>query len=112
MNTGIKYYRITNRDSKDKEPYSYTEAMRRVATHGAHFIWCRERQTEWLISQMDRKPIIVAPYDCELFGHWWYEGPEFIYYVLKKTALESKYLSLVTPSDYIDYYLISSMIYL
>ena len=104
MNTGIKYYRITNRDSKDKEPYSYTEAMRRVATHGAHFIWCRERQTEWLISQMDRKPIIVAPYDCELFGHWWYEGPEFIYYVLKKTALESKYLSLVTPSDYIDYY--------
>ena len=104
LNTGIKYYRITDRNSPDKQPYSYQNAMERAAIHGAHFIWCRERQIEYLMTQMDRKPIVVSPYDCELFGHWWYEGPEFIYYVLKKTALESKYASLVTPSDYIDYY--------
>ncbi|MBQ3644083.1 MAG: DUF1957 domain-containing protein [Candidatus Riflebacteria bacterium] len=104
LNTGIKYYRITDRNSSQKEPYSYQEAMKRAASHGAHFIWCRERQVEYLMKHMDRKPIVVAPYDCELFGHWWYEGPDFIYYVLKKTSLESKYVSLVTPSDYIDYY--------
>ena len=104
LNTGFKYYRITDRNTPEKEPYSPQEALKRVATHGAHFIWCRERQIEYLLSQMDRKPIVVSPYDCELFGHWWYEGPEFIYYVLKKTALESKYVTLVTPSDYIDYY--------
>jgi 1,4-alpha-glucan branching enzyme len=104
LNTGIKYYRITDRNSSQKEPYSYQEAMKRAAAHGAHFIWCRERQVEYLMKHMDRKPIVVAPYDCELFGHWWYEGPDFIYYILKKTSLESKYVSLVTPSDYIDYY--------
>jgi 1,4-alpha-glucan branching enzyme len=27
---------------------------------------------------MDRPPIVVSPYDAELFGHWWYEGPEFL----------------------------------
>ena len=63
--------------------------MKRAATHGGHFIWCRERQVEYLMKHMDRKPIVVAPYVCELFGHWWFEGPDFIYYVLKKTALES-----------------------
>ncbi len=104
MNTGIKYYRITDRESSEKQPYSPQEALKRAATHGGHFIWCRERQVEYLMTQMDRKPIVVSPYDCELFGHWWYEGVDFIYYVLKKTALESKYVSLVTPSDYIDYY--------
>lgn len=104
LNTGIKYYRITDRESSEKEPYSYEEAMKRTSIHGGHFIWCRERQIEYLMNKMDRKPIVVSPYDCELFGHWWYEGPEFLYYVLKKTALESKYASLITPSDYIDYY--------
>ena len=104
LNTGIKYYRITDRESSEKLPYSPQEALRRVAIHGGHFIWCRERQIEYLMTQMDRKPIVVSPYDCELFGHWWYEGTEFIYHVLKKTALESKYVSLVTPSDYLDYY--------
>lgn len=104
MNTGIKYYRITDRESSEKQPYSPQEALKRAATHGGHFIWCRERQVEYLMTQMDRKPIVVSPYDCELFGHWWYEGVDFIYYVLKKTALESKYVSLVTPSDYLDYY--------
>jgi 1,4-alpha-glucan branching enzyme len=32
---------------------------------------------------MDRDPLIVAPYDAELFGHWWFEGPEWLYDVLK-----------------------------
>ena len=29
-------------------------------------------------ASMDRPPIIVSPYDAELFGHWWYEGPIFL----------------------------------
>ena len=104
LNTGIKYYKITDRNSSEKQPYSYSEAMKRVAIHGGHFIWCRERQIEHLMTKMDRKPVVVAPYDCELFGHWWYEGPEFIRYLLKKITLESKYVNLITPSDYLDYY--------
>jgi 1,4-alpha-glucan branching enzyme len=102
LNTGIKYYRITSRDSSEKQPYNYQEAMARVAVHAAHFISCRERQFEQLMPSMDRPPIIVSPYDCELFGHWWYEGPEFIHYLLRKTALESSRIRLATPSDYVE----------
>ncbi len=33
---------------------------------------------------MDRKPIVVAPYDAELFGHWWFEGPWFLDEVVRQ----------------------------
>ena len=35
---------------------------------------------------MDRKPLILAPYDAELFGHWWWEGPTWLEYLMRKTA--------------------------
>lgn len=102
LNTGIKYHRITSRDGAEKQPYNYQDAMNRVVTHAAHFVSCRERQVEHLTPVMDRAPIIVSPYDCELFGHWWYEGPEFIHHVLRKIALESQVIKLGTPSDYLE----------
>jgi 1,4-alpha-glucan branching enzyme len=102
--TGIKYHRITSRDSGEKQPYNYQEAMARVAAHAGHFIWCRERQIQHLAQQMDRQPIVVSPYDAELFGHWWYEGPDFIYNVLRRIACESTVIRLATPSDYLVCY--------
>lgn len=104
LNTGIKYHRITSRDGAEKQPYNYQEAMGRVTVHAAHFMRCRELQVASLAPAMDRAPIIVSPYDCELFGHWWYEGPEFIHYLLRKIALESSTVGLSTPSDYLDRY--------
>jgi len=50
---------------------------------------------------MDRPPLIVAPYDAELFGHWWYEGPEFLDYFVRKTCCDQKILKLITPGDYL-----------
>ena len=39
---------------------------------------------EHLRAHMDRRPVIVAPYDAELFGHWWFEGPWFYPMVLAR----------------------------
>ena len=33
---------------------------------------------------MDRPPLVVSPYDAELFGHWWFEGPEFLDFLFRK----------------------------
>ena len=33
---------------------------------------------------MGRPPIVVSPYDAELFGHWWFEGPQFLDYLFRK----------------------------
>ena len=50
---------------------------------------------------MDRPPLIVAPYDAELFGHWWYEGPEFLDYFARKAFHDQKAVELITPGEYL-----------
>jgi 1,4-alpha-glucan branching enzyme len=49
----------------------------------------------------DRPPLIVAPYDAELFGHWWYEGPEFLDYFARKLFYDQNTISLITPGEYL-----------
>ena len=61
----------------------------------------REKQTEYLASIMDRKPIIVAPYDAELFGHWWYEGPDWLNYLIRKIAFDQNTMALCSPTEYL-----------
>jgi len=100
--TGIKYYRVTG--TEDKEPYVPEWAERKAEAHAAHFIKERIAQMERLAGSMDRKPLIVAPYDAELFGHWWYEGPRWLDYVIRKAAVEQHSIRLVTLSEYLDEY--------
>jgi 1,4-alpha-glucan branching enzyme len=59
-------------------------AEKKAEVHAANFMFNREKQIQYLASVMDRKPVVVAPYDAELFGHWWYEGPAFLAAVLRE----------------------------
>ncbi|MDX2174860.1 MAG: 1,4-alpha-glucan branching protein domain-containing protein [Candidatus Sumerlaeia bacterium] len=102
--TGIKYYRISGtRDLHDKQPYRRAEALQAADEHAADFLFNRQHQSLHLASLMDRPPIIVAPYDAELFGHWWYEGPEFLDRLIRRTA-EQDDIELITPSGYLERY--------
>ncbi|MBX5482980.1 MAG: DUF1957 domain-containing protein [Myxococcaceae bacterium] len=101
-NTGIKYYRITARGSPHKEPWDPALARARAVEHAGNFLFNRERQIDWLASQMAGKPpIVVAPYDAELFGHWWFEGPWFLEALIRKVTFEQHTFRLATPSDYL-----------
>lgn len=101
MNTGMKYYRITGR-MDHKEPYDPDQARAKAEEHAVNFIFNRERQVEYLHERLCRRPVIVAPYDAELFGHWWFEGPQFLEKVIRKVATESETLELVTASRYLE----------
>jgi len=103
VNTGFKYHRITGK-TQHKEIYNPDWAREKAAVHAGNFMFNRELQIEHLASHMDRKPIVVAPYDAELFGHWWYEGPMFIDFLCRKIAYDSKVISMITPSEYLDEY--------
>jgi 1,4-alpha-glucan branching enzyme len=52
---------------------------------------------------MDRKPLIVSPYDTELFGHWWFEGPDFLLNVFREIN-RSDVIKPITPSEYLNEY--------
>ena len=100
INTGIKYYRITG-TSNNKEPYIPQWARERSADHAGNFMFNRQKQVEYLSGLMQKKPIIVSPYDAELFGHWWYEGPQWLDFLFRKIAFDQKDIRLITPSEYL-----------
>jgi len=101
-NTGFKYYRITGKTDQ-KDPYDPVAARERAQAHAANFLFNRERQIEYLASRMgERPPIVVAPYDAELYGHWWFEGPWFLEALIRHAAAANGPVELATPSDYLE----------
>ena len=87
--TGLKYHRITGKTDY-KEPYHPGWARERAAEHAGNFMFNRQRQVEWLSSFFDRPPVIVSQYDAELFGHWWFEGPQWIDFLFRKIACDQR----------------------
>lgn len=103
LHTGLKYYRITGK-SNHKEPYVPEWALDTAAAHAGNFMFNREKQVEWLSGILDRQPIIVSPYDAELFGHWWFEGPQFLGFLFKKLHYDQSIIKPITPSEYLKLY--------
>jgi len=101
--TGIKYYRITG-ETNHKEPYNPERALDKAAYHAGNFMFNREKQIEHIASMFDRKPIIIAPYDAELYGHWWFEGVSFLNFLIRKICYDQKTIKLITPSRYLGIY--------
>ncbi|PYL53169.1 MAG: DUF1957 domain-containing protein, partial [Verrucomicrobia bacterium] len=96
--SGVKYHRITGRGN-EKQLYDRAAAKNAAAKHATHFLEQRWQQIRE-ISEFGFDPIIVAPFDAELFGHWWFEGPVFLEEFIRRTANERKF-SLTTPSEYL-----------
>jgi 1,4-alpha-glucan branching enzyme len=98
--TGLKYYRITGLDL-DKEPYRPERAAARTAVDAEDFVLNTEAQIDRLSAEMDQPPVVVAPYDAELYGHWWFEGPLWLEHVCRQVHSRQSGLTMVTPSDYL-----------
>lgn len=102
-NTGIKYHKITGRGLglSDKALYDPYWAREKAAEHASNFMFNREQQVQHLAGMMQRPPIIVSPYDAELFGHWWYEGPWFIDYLFRKVWHDQQTYEMTHLADYL-----------
>lgn len=102
-NVGLKYYRVTGKVSLDaKMPYDPSKASATAAAHAGNFLFNRTKQAEYLSSVMDRPPVVVSPFDAELFGHWWFEGPLFLDYLFRKIHYDQNIVKCITPSEYLS----------
>lgn len=102
---GLKYYRITGRDVPQnlKQPYIPALARERAAENSAHFIGERIRQAYKLRETFEgHPPLVVSPYDAELFGHWWYEGPQFLDFFFRQLHFDQTEIEAITPGDFLD----------
>ncbi len=102
-NIGFKYHSITGEvELHDKQPYRPSLARERAAAHAGNFVFNRQQQIKHLRELLERDPIIVAPYDAELFGHWWYEGPMFIEYLCRKCHWDQNEIVMASPWTYLQ----------
>ncbi len=99
--TGYKYHKITG-ETDHKEIYNPYVGMDKTKEHAQNFHFNREKQMEHIGGFMDRLPCVVSPYDAELFGHWWFEGVEFLYNMFKEID-KYKVIKAITPAHYLDY---------
>lgn len=102
-NTGLKFSRITGKMPLDqKEPYVPAWASERAAEHAGNFLHNRQLQCRYLKNVLGTIPHVTSPYDAELYGHWWYEGPQFLEMLMRKTACDQDEIVMITPSEYLD----------
>jgi len=101
MYTGFKYHAITHNKLHDKWVYEPDAARGRAGLHASHFRGNMEKQAQRLRANMDRPPIIVSPYDAELYGHWWYEGPLFLNDLYRQLAFDQDVVEAISPGDYL-----------
>jgi 1,4-alpha-glucan branching enzyme len=75
---GLKLWRVTGPgvDLGDKQPYNPEAASDRARGHADHFAKLLQGISE--TEAENREGVVVAPFDTELFGHWWFEGPDFL----------------------------------
>jgi 1,4-alpha-glucan branching enzyme len=97
--TGIKYHRTTGGDGA-KQIYERDAAERVAKAHADHFLESRRQQFLELGPQRF-DPIVTMPFDAELFGHWWFEGPQFLESFIRKAAAQPDEIRLTTPGEYL-----------
>jgi len=100
---GIKYHRVTGRvPLHEKEPYDLAAARERAAEHAGNFLFNRQGQLRHLRTLLKTRPVVVSPYDAELFGHWWYEGPMFLEFLFRKLHHDQDEIDSTTPMEILD----------
>lgn len=99
VSTGFKYYSITGKTDQ-KLPYDPDVARRKAVEHAENFLYNQQKQIGKLAGLMTQRPVITCPYDAELFGHWWFEGPVWLETILRRVH-EGGEIELATPSSYL-----------
>ncbi len=96
---GIKLFKITSKSTslENKQPYNPQAAQERVEKDAEHYLKKRKEQLIKLEKSMKIEPLLIAPFDAELFGHWWFEGPQFISQLFMKSKKEG--IKLITLKE-------------
>jgi 1,4-alpha-glucan branching enzyme len=100
--TGIKYHRITGHEPK--EIYRLDWAMGAADAHAADFMRSRVDQVRHAAEMLPVPPIVMSPFDAELFGHWWFEGPRFLDLFIRKSAYDQDTFAFTTPARFLAQY--------
>jgi 1,4-alpha-glucan branching enzyme len=97
--SGIKYHRVSGQ-TEEKEFYDRSWALAAADDHARDFFekW-RFRFRE--LNELNFDSNIVSPFDAELFGHWWFEGPRFLESFIRIATRAQDDFHLTTPGEFL-----------
>ncbi|MCX8123992.1 MAG: DUF1957 domain-containing protein [Spirochaetes bacterium] len=93
---GLKIYAITG--TQQKEYYDPEKAKQIVQIHVDDFINTILTRASDVTRIIKRAPVFMVPFDAELFGHWWFEGPLFLELLIEAIASRDD-IACVTPQE-------------
>lgn len=98
-----RYWRISENkaDLGAKQPYDPWQAYEQIAGHARDFVQVMKGALAHYRGETGKEGTITAMYDTELFGHWWWEGPEFLYEAAVALHNDPDIESL-TPSELVE----------
>lgn len=101
--SGMQYWRITGSGVElgSKDSYDPVRAAEQVAAHANHYVHLVGEQLREYHEQTGGFGSITASYDTELFGHWWFEGVDWLKLVLRGLSADSS-VELSTASGIIN----------
>ncbi len=99
----MRYWRVTDSkaDMMYKSAYHPDWINDKIDHQANHFIHHIENTLNHNFSNTGRLATLCTPFDTELFGHWWFEGPKFLKAVIKGLH-SSPYVNSVTATEQID----------
>jgi len=77
---GLRYHKVTTNKTplSDKDPYYPDDVPGKIFEHAQHFCNVVRDVLRQYKHSTGKAGVVVAPFDAELFGHWWFEGPQFL----------------------------------
>jgi 1,4-alpha-glucan branching enzyme len=101
--SGMHYWRIGGRglDLGQKPAYEPDRAQEQVRSHADHYVHLVEQALADRHRETGEFGVISAAYDTELFGHWWFEGVDWLKRVLRGLA-GSEVVELSTASRIVE----------
>ena len=99
----LRYWRISENKSDlgAKQPYDPYKAFENIVNHAEDMVATLKSTLATYRGVADRDGTVVAMYDTELFGHWWWEGPEFLYELARAMHRDGE-VEVVSGGDLID----------
>ncbi len=100
---GLRYWKVTGRriDLGGKQPYYPQDVPGKIYEHKNHFCNQVKQRLRDYHGRTGRHGVVVASFDAELFGHWWFEGPQFLRDVLLTLNADPD-VDLCTPVDFLE----------
>ncbi len=98
--SSLKYWKVTNHvsDSDAKLPYSPEEAGKQALLDAQNYIIYLEQLAMNYHNTCHQHGVICLAFDTELFGHWWFEGPQFLEHFIREIQ-KSEILEMRFPSE-------------